>query len=79
MNAKMYYWCPNHGKEGQWVHHIPEECCLKRATTMNMPAASIMATASSAPSSTNSSVHTLQCQVNVTAFNTRKSDLEDDE
>ena len=53
-------------------------CHLKPATTTNMQAASIMVTASSAPSNTNSSAHTLQCQVNVTAFDTNNSDLEDD-
>ena len=26
MNSNTYYWCPNHSKEGQWVHHTPEEC-----------------------------------------------------
>lgn len=28
-NDKTYYWCPNHGKEGKWVRHKPEECKAK--------------------------------------------------
>ena len=46
---------------------------------MNMQAASTMTTASSAPSNSKSSVHPLQHQVNVTAFDTNNSALEDDE
>ena len=22
----LYYWCPNHGKEGMWVRHKPAKC-----------------------------------------------------
>ena len=79
VNSKTYYWCPNHGKEGQWIHHKSEECHLKPATTMNHQAASITATDLSAPANDKSTIHTLQHQVNVTVFNTNNSDFEDDE
>ena len=59
--------------------HKPEECCLKLATTINQQAASIVATDSSATANNKSTIHTLQHQVNVTAFDTNNSDCDDDE
>ena len=64
-DSKTYYWCPNHGKEGQWVHCKPEECNVKPATTTNPQAANLVATDLLVPSSNKSTKHTLQCQVNV--------------
>jgi len=32
-DGKLFHWCPNHGEEGKWVRHKPEDCKAAKSTS----------------------------------------------
>ena len=77
MDSKTYYWCPNHGKEGQWVHCKPEECNVKPATTTNPQAANIVATDLFVPPATKAQSIHYNAKYMLTVVDTNNCDFED--